>query len=121
MSEDGYDFAAEPQTPPKQVSDIAKREQAVIEAPPVAPNSVLIKLWGGGHISFAPDSSATMFAIIALILLLIAILLFSCIGLFVQPTATWADKLSGSLGNGISAIVGAIFGASATGSARKRK
>jgi hypothetical protein len=104
----------------KEASEDAKREQAVIEQPP-KPNSIVIKLWNGSHVSFEPENSVQIFSILALGMLAVTCILIGFFGIFVNHQAAWPEKAFTVLGSAISAIVGAMVGSSAVASRSKRK
>jgi len=60
MSDD-VEFSADVAAPSKLASPTALKEQSVIEAGSPAPNSVIIKLWKGGHLCFNPDNHTSIF------------------------------------------------------------
>ncbi len=101
-------------------SELAKKEQAQIEQAP-KPNSIVIKLWGGSHVSFEPENSVQIFSILALGMLALTCVLIGFFGIFSHPQATWPEKAFTVLGSAISAIVGAMVGSSAVASRSKRK
>lgn len=101
-------------------SDLARKEQAQIEQPP-KPNSIVISLWGKSHISFEPENSVQIFAILALVLLAVTCTIVAICSIFAQPNASWPEKALTVLGSVIASIVGAMVGSSATSSRPKSK
>lgn len=92
-------------------SDLALKEKALFKESAVKPNTIVIPLGKTGHISFNPPNSTSIFAVIALFVLLITTIIISFFGIWFSDV-TWADTLMGGLGHAITAVVGAIVGAS---------
>lgn len=70
-------------------------------------------LWKGGYISFNPTDSVSIFALLALVLLLLGSLVVVSIGLGIGDMG-WMDRLTTALGHAITGVVGAIVGSAAT-------
>lgn len=106
------DIEFEPEKPSSSdgVGERAKREQKFIESPP-KPNTVMLKLWKGGHLTFNPETHVPIFAIVALVVLLVSALVIAIVGIWIPANAIWMDKLFTAIGYAITAIVGAIVGA----------
>ena len=73
-------------------------------------NSVVVKLWGGGKLSFNPNSHAPIFSIVALMAILIAMIILAIVGIWIPKDATWMEKLTSALGYGVTGIIGANGG-----------
>jgi hypothetical protein len=118
LSED-LEFSSEEAPPSERVSNIALQEQAIIEPISHIPNSVIIKLWGGGQLCFTPNNHTSIFSLIALFAILVTILIVLFIGIWTPPGAVWMDKISSALGFGITGIIGAMVGSAATAKTKK--
>lgn len=92
----------------------AQHEEKVFGKQPPKPNTVLIKLWGGGHVSFNPESSVPIFAVMALVLLLISVPIVVLVGLAGGDT-TWMNSIMTAIGHAITAVIGAIVGSAIKG------
>lgn len=101
-------------------SELAKKEQEKIEMA-LKPNSIVLKLWNGGHVSFEPESPVQIFAMLALITLSGTCMVVAIVGIFTPQEAMWPEKAFTVLGGAISAIVGAMVGSAATSVRQKRK
>lgn len=115
MSDENGDteFEAEAeQPPPTTYDDMAEREQAAFEGGR-APNTAKIPLWKNGFINFNPGSHVSVFALISLVLLLVAFVLIALIGIFI-PDGSWLERATSALGYGITAVIGAIVGSAAS-------
>jgi hypothetical protein len=105
------EFEPAAEQPPEQPSPDAQREVEQFKHG-VKPNTAVIPLWKNGHISFNPESSVSVFALIALCLLLLTVLIQTFIGIWVAHTADWMASLATALGHAITGVVGAIVGSS---------
>jgi hypothetical protein len=83
------------------------------------PNSIFLPIGRRGHISWHSESSASVLALIMLFVLLATVVLLSIIAAF--SGGTWSEKILELLGQAVTAVVGAVVGASAAGSARNRR
>jgi len=54
----------------------------------------VLSLCKHGHISFNPDSSVSVFALLALVLLLVCALCLSFIGMGVGPDSDWFERIA---------------------------
>lgn len=106
-----------PEEPPSSApSDLAKKElEAFGTSANIKPNSIIIPLWGTGHISFNPDGSVSIFAAISLLLLLIFAVLMALVGIWAGE-ANWLNTIFTALGHAITGVVGAIVGSSVASS-----
>jgi hypothetical protein len=107
---DDVEFEAE-EAPEGPLSSRAKEEVQQFQRQLPKPNTAVIPLWKNGHLSFNPESSVSIFALIALVLLLVTVLLSTAIGIGVGDTQ-WMAALANALGHAITGVVGAIVGAS---------
>jgi len=76
-------------------------------------NTAVIPLWKGGYISFNPEDSVSVFALLALILLVFGCVAVTFIGILLGDPA-WLEPLTTALGYAITGVVGAILGSAAT-------
>jgi hypothetical protein len=119
---DQVQFTPDSNKPPEYASEKARNEQAAFfQEPERKPNSIVIKLWKDGHLTFEPDSGVQIFAILALVLLSLTVVAVSAIGIWTSADATWPEKAMTSIGNAISAIVGAMVGSAVTSRVNKRR
>lgn len=110
-SED-FDLKAE-DAPPKQGGDLARKEQELFSKPP-KPNSIHIRLWKDGYITFNPDNHVPVFAFLALIVITLLSLAIAIVGIWLPADAIWMDRLYTALGHAIAAIIGAMVGSAIT-------
>ncbi|WP_394154425.1 hypothetical protein [Loktanella salsilacus] len=92
--------------------DLAEKEAEQFGKKPEK-NTVVIPLWKGGYVSFNPNESVPIFALLALILLLGVVILLSFIGIWLTESS-WVESLATALGHAITGVVGAIVGSAAT-------
>lgn len=118
MSDD-VDFDPVVEEPPKSPSKRAIDEERSLGAPIMKPNTIVLPMWRKGHVSFEPESGVQIFAILALVMVLLTMALLGLIGIFVDGAATWLDKAFTALGNVISAVVGAMVGSSVSKTRRR--
>lgn len=112
---DDTEFVAE-QPEPSASEDPSAAKELSFFSRDVPPNTVLVKLWSGGHLSWKSESSAPVLALIMLMVLCLLLLILAFLSHWI------GDKLEGIfqiLGNAISAVVGAVVGSSASSSQRK--
>lgn len=108
---DDVEFEPAEESPPEEPTPIAERELAQFKGE-LKPNTAVIPLWKHGHISFNPESSVSVFALIALCLLLLTVLLQTFIGIWIAKDADWMTTMANALGHAITGVVGAIVGSS---------
>lgn len=103
-------------------SELALREKAhYAKSANPKPNSIYIPLWNGGRISFDPEGSVSIFAAIALLLLLMFSVLIAIAGIFVSGDSAWLNTIFTALGHAITGVVGAIVGSSVAKSNKSDK
>ncbi|MEY9717908.1 hypothetical protein ABIA22_000398 [Sinorhizobium fredii] len=107
---DEFEFEPE-EAPPGPPSTRAEDEVKQFGSQPPKPNTVIIPLWKNGHLSFNPESSVSVFALMALVLLLVTVLISTTIGIWVGDVE-WMSSLANALGHAITGVVGAIVGSS---------
>jgi hypothetical protein len=105
--------------PAAPVSPTAAAEQKVFGAGAAPPNSLSLYFGKFGHLSWHSDSSTAVLALIVLIILCFLVLATIAISAAITDKS-WLGGLLQALGNAISGVAGAIVGASAAGSKRKR-
>ena len=110
-------FEPEGGEPPSVPSDKTQGEIASFGKGEPKSNTMYVQLWGKGYLSFNPDNSVSVFALISLVLLLVVLIIVSIVGAFVDDP-TWLEKLVTGLSLAISAVIGAIVG-SASSRAKK--
>jgi len=105
------DVEFEPEAPPESSSpsDVTQKELSQFNKREPKPNSALVPLWRNGHLTFNPENSVAIFALLTLIGLLTVLVIVSIVGAFVGDAA-WLDTIMGALGHGISLVIGAIVG-----------
>jgi len=106
------DIEFEPEAPPDSSAptEEARKELLQFNSKEPKPNSALIPLWKNGHLTFNPENSVAIFALVTFFGLLVALIMVSIIGAFVAQDASWLDTIMGALGHGISLVIGAIVG-----------
>jgi|GEM_PF-6147845 len=111
MTSDGLPDLHLDQPDDKAGSDeLAKKEQKIFSSP-IKPNTIIIPLWKSGHVSFNPDSSVHIFAVIALVIIMTGLVILSIIGPFLSASLKWLEIIMTAGGHAITAIVGALIGA----------
>jgi len=102
--------------PEDAVSDstlqMAKQEQELFGKNPQK-NTVVIPLWHGGYISFNPKDSVSIFAILALVLLVLSVVITTFVGIFAGDVS-WLNTIFTAIGHAITGVVGAIVGSAAS-------
>ncbi|KPH09111.1 hypothetical protein CO657_19805 [Rhizobium acidisoli] len=109
MSDD-IEFEVE-EAPAGPLSARAEQEAQQFQRQPPKPNTAMIPLWKNGHLAFNPESSVSIFALIALVLLLLTVLISTFVGIWVGDTQ-WMAALANALGHAVTGVVGAIVGSS---------
>ncbi|MGI0527310.1 hypothetical protein [Rhizobium giardinii] len=107
---DEIEFEIE-EAPEGPLSAMAEQEAQQFQKQPPKPNTAILPLWKNGHLSFNPESSVSIFALIALVLLLLTVLISTLIGIWVGDTQ-WMAALATALGHAVTGVVGAIVGSS---------
>lgn len=105
--------------PAAPVSPTAAAEQKAFGAGPTPPNSLSLFFGKFGQLSWHSDSSTAVLALIVLVILCGLVLTTIIVSAFI-PDKSWLGGLLQALGNAISGVAGAIVGASAAGSKKKR-
>lgn len=115
MPTDADDVVFKAETPPasSEAGKLAELEVKTFGRKGPKENAVVIPLWKGGYISFNPKDSVSIFALLALVLLLIVGCVVTAIGIWVG-NASWMDTLTTALGHAITGVVGAIVGSAAS-------
>lgn len=115
MSDDdnGLIFEEEPIPNSAMSADLAELEVKTFGRKGPKDNAVVIPLWKGGYISFNPKDSVAIFALLALVLLLVVGVLVTLVGLGIGDVG-WMETLTNALGHAITGVVGAIVGSAAT-------
>src|ERR1700744_243462 len=116
---EGGEPTFEPDPPPVAVSPTAADEQKAFGAGAAPPNSLSIFLGRFVQLSWHSESSTAVLALIVLVILCALVLLTIAIAALVAEK-TWVTGLLQALGNAISGVAGAIVGASAAGTKKKR-
>jgi hypothetical protein len=117
---DDFELNRDPIEPPAVPSEKARSEESVFSGAEPKENSVIIKLWGGGHLSFNPNNHTSIFSLIALMAVLLTCLIVSLIGILTSHDAVWLDKIATALGYGITGIIGAMVGSSAASKEKEK-
>ena len=115
MPTDGNDVVFKAETPPasSEAGNLAELEVKTFGRRGPKENAVVIPLWKGGYISFNPKDSVSIFALLALVLLLVVSFLVTLIGLGIGDVG-WMETLTVALGHAITGVVGAIVGSAAS-------
>jgi hypothetical protein len=112
-------FTPDTRPPGAEASPIAKAEEGMFAQSQPAPNTFVLALGRRGHISWHSESSTAVLGLIVLVILCLLVLVLGVIALCVSDKS-WLPVLVQALGTAIVGVSGAIVGASATGSRRKR-
>ena len=104
----------QPPNDESSLDGLAKKEHEVFSFN-IKPNTIIIPLWKRGHISFDPDSGIHIFAVIALILIMVSLIALSIVGYFYSTSLKWLEIIMTAGGHAITAIVGALIGAKLKG------
>lgn len=109
---EGDEVEFEPESGSAAPNDLSDKEVRQFSGGKIKPNTFVLPLWKGGHVSFNPESSVSIFALISLFFLLVCLILVALVGAIVG-NASWLDNIMTALGHAIAAVVGAIVGSSA--------
>jgi len=111
----------EPIEPPNAAGSKAKEESDQIESKPyeAPPNSVSLNLGKFCHIRWHAESGAPLFCFMSILVLLIFGLLIALLGAC-NSAVTWPNEVFKFLGQAVLTLVGAVVGASATGTSTTR-
>ncbi|MDX6806442.1 hypothetical protein [Terrihabitans rhizophilus] len=105
--------------PKVETTAIAQAEQAFFDSPK-PPNTFELRFGKFGHISWHSDNSTAVLALIVLVLLCVVVLIVSIVGAWTTDKG-WLDSILRILGNAISAVAGAVVGASAGATSTRRR